>query len=232
MLRRGPALCSLIGLLFAGTASAQTQPAVAQPIGLSLGLRAGYAIPGGNIGKREAQDQDDPLSDGVKGMIPFWLDLGFRITPHLAVGASLQYGYGLLNKDNLQGCNDCSADVIAFGAHVYLHAAPGGGFDPWVGLGAGYEVLHINAVLDQGGQPINAAVSLNGLQYVILQAGGDIATGSAITLGPFFAVSMGKYGSASTSLSIGGRTMKDSRDLQSTSWHQWVTLGLQGRFNL
>lgn len=226
-------LLSSVGLFFAvSPAAAQTQPAAAQPVGLTLGLRAGYALPGGNLGKLEASDDDEPLSDGLKGMVPFWLDVGYRITPHLRVGASLQYGVGVLNDDTFRECTGCSASVIAFGANVYLHGAPGGAFDPWAGLGIGYEVLTIDIALEQLGQRIDGNSTLNGIQYVVLQVGGDIATGSAITVGPFFAASMGKYGSTSSTLTSSGRTMSESRDLQSTSWHQWFTFGVQGQFNL
>jgi len=232
MLRRAR-LFGFFGLFLAAVpAAAQTQPAAAQPVGLSLGLRAGYALPGGNMGKLNASEDDDPLSDGVKGLIPFWLDLGYRITPHFRVGASLQYGFGLLNKDTFRECPDCSASVIAFGANAYLHGAPGGAFDPWAGLGIGYEVLTIDVNLTQGAQRVAGSATVDGIQYFVLQLGADVATGSAITVGPFFAVSMGKYGSTSSTLTAGAVTMNESRDLHSTSWHQWFTFGLQGQFNL
>jgi hypothetical protein len=226
----GPARLSisLLALLVgASTAAAQNQPA--QPIGLSLGLRVGYGIPGGKIGSLDINGGEETvLSDGVKAMVPFGLDVGYRIIPHLAVGASAQYGFGVANEDS-GGCPGCKIDDIALGIHAFLHAAPGGTFDPWVGLGVGYELLSITNQDD----PFNrATVTLKGLQFLVLQLGADVATGSPVSVGPFFAVSAGKYTRSTISGNVGGQSLSRSDDVPRSAWHDWVTLGVQGKFNL
>jgi len=230
MLRPARLALSLLGLLV-GAFPAEAQSPAAQPVGLSLGLRAGYGIPGGSIGALEAGGQSATLSDGVKGMVPFGLDLGYRIIPHLAVGASLQYGFGLAN-DKEDGCQDCTISDLAFGASAYLHAAPTEKFDPWVGLGLGYEILNISA--DQSGSLGGGmtSVDLKGFQFVVLQIGADVATGSAISVGPFFGVSAGRYGKMTASGTLGGQTLNLRQSLARTAWHEWITLGVQGKFNL
>jgi outer membrane protein W len=222
---------SLFGLLaMAAPAAAQNQ-AASQPVGLSLGLRVGYALPGGGIGALEMGDSSEPLSDTVTGMVPFWLDLGYRITPHLGVGLSLQYGFAQINDEEAGDCPECSADVVAVAASVYFHGIPGGKFDPWAGLGVGYELLTLHVDIDQGGQRIQGNAKLEGLQYLILQLGGDFATGSAVTVGPFFAVVAGRYSDTSTTLLAGGSSRSESRDITRPAWHEWVTFGVQGRFD-
>ena len=213
-------------LLMAGTAAAQGQPMEPQPIGLSIGLRFGYGIPGGKLGRLAAGADNTSLSEGVKGMVPFGLDLGFRLMPHLAVGATVQYGLGLANED-MGGCKDCDIDVVGIGAAVYAHALPGGKFDPWAGLGLGYEILSISNKQLEG----EAQAKLEGFQFLIVQAGGDFATGGPITLGPFFSVSLGKYDKAKVTFNPGNGPMTLSRDVQETAWHHWVTAGIQGSFN-
>ena len=220
-------LSSCLLLAAGGTAAAQNQPADPAPVGLSIGLRAGYGIPGGNVGSLSDGGEQLSLSDGVKGMVPFWLDLAYKITPHLGVGASLQYGFGLVNKEKSM-CTDCTVEDIAFSANLYLHAVPGGKFDPWAGIGLGYEILGITNRSPEG----EAKVKLEGFQYLVLQAGGDLATGTAISVGPFFSVSVGRYDTVNTTARLGGRSISQSEDIPKPSWHQWVTLGVQGRFNL
>jgi opacity protein-like surface antigen len=218
-------LCAVLSLALAGTALAQA-PAEPQPIGLSIGLRTGYGLPGGKIGGTESMD-DSSLSDGVTGMVPLWLDLGYRITPHLAVGASVQYGFGIANTD-MDRCPDCTIDIIGIGASVYAHAAPGARFDPWAGLGVGYEIFTVSTRFFED----RVKLRLEGFQFAVLQFGGDFTTSTPITLGPFVAVALGTYDSMTAITTFGGRTASESRDLQNTSWHEWFTLGVQGRFNL
>jgi opacity protein-like surface antigen len=231
MLRSVRLAFSLLGLLVGVSTAAAQSPASPPPVGLSLGVRAGYGIPAGKVGALEAGGDDATLSDGVKGMVPLGLDVAFRITPHLSVGASLQYGFGLSNDKEDGGCKDCTISDISFGASAYLHAAPAEKFDPWVGLGLGYELLDISQdTASLGGG--SASVNIKGFQFIVLQIGADVATGSAISVGPFFGVSAGRYDSASLSGSIGGMTVNQKRDLARTSWHEWLTLGVQGKFNL
>src|SRR3954470_9642976 len=102
--------------------------------GLAIGLRTGYALPAGKIGTTSDQFQGGDLSDSVTGMIPLWIDLGYRFTPNLTVGGFFQYRFGFLNKDNNRDCDGCSVHDLAFGATAQYHFMPGERFDPWAGL--------------------------------------------------------------------------------------------------
>jgi outer membrane protein W len=224
---------SLFGLVAVAVPAAAQNQSGPQPVGLSLGLRVGYAIPGGGIGASPGMGQsNEPLSDSVTGQVPLGLDLGYRITPHLGIGLSLQYGFAQVNDEKVgRDCPDCSADVVAVAASVFFHAIPGGKFDPWAGLGLGYELLTLHVDLSQGGQHVQGSAKLEGLQYLVLQLGGDFATGSAVTVGPYFAFSAGRYDSTSLTLTGPGVANNESRDIERPAWHEWVTFGLQGRFN-
>src|SRR5512145_1208112 len=53
---------------------------------VSLGLRAGYAIPYGDL------QEDSKLSDQLDGQVPIQLDAMYRLTPSTAAGLYFSYG--------------------------------------------------------------------------------------------------------------------------------------------
>src|SRR5260370_23228545 len=143
MIRASFSVGLAIGIVsLASAASAQT----GKPDGLALGLRLGYAIPMGKVAEpsttpANANASGGDLSDGVSGMIPIWLDVGYRLNPNIFIGGFFQYGFGIVNKDTHPACGSCATHDIAFGADVHYHIMPPAPFDPWVGPGTGHEIL-------------------------------------------------------------------------------------------
>jgi hypothetical protein len=215
------------------------QTSAGKPDGFALGLRAGYALPMGKVGKIQStggntSTTDDTLSDALSGMVPIRVDAGYRINPSLYVGGFFQYGFGIINKDKSQVCNQisCSAHDMAFGANVQYHLLPAASFDPWIGAGVGYEIL---AIHESGSVPFGTSqiqldvdANLKGFQFVNLEAGGDFKAAPDFAVGPFVNFAMGQY--SSYSISSGGFEM--SGDLAETGLHEWLTLGVRGQFNL
>src|SRR5205814_1347147 len=138
------------------------------------------------------------LSDAVTGMIPVWIDVGYRLNPNLFIGGFFQYGFGIVNKDKNPGCGSCSAHDIAFGADVHYHILPAASFDPWVGAGIGYEIFGFSS---SSSVPllgnVDLSTSLSGLQFLTLQAGGDFKVTPDFAVGPFVNFALGQYSSAS-----------------------------------
>jgi hypothetical protein len=226
-------LCLSRVALADGTAPGQT--------GIFFGARAGYAIPGGQVMGSDGGGQGTNLSEGFTGLVPFALELGYRVIPNLSVGATLQYGFGLIK--NQGSCGKCSGHDISFGANVYLHAAPDGSFDPWVGVGVGYESLGVSGTLMASDTSFATATfdtTLTGVQFLNVQLGGDFALTPLVSAGPFLGVSFGRYGNISATSNFGGRATIDggggsqtmSQDIDNTAVHEWFTFGLRGRFNL
>jgi hypothetical protein len=200
--------------------------------GIFVGARVGYGLPGGKVGATAPGDNSSDLSDGFKGLVPLTLELGYRVMPHLSLGATLQYGFGIINKDKSDGC-DCTGRDISFGANVYLHAAPFTAFDPWLGVGVGYERLGFSGTQNLGdGGSANFDGSLSGIQFLNLQVGGDFAASPMVSVGPYLGLSLGKYDSISQTTSFNGQNQTMSADIQQTAVHHWVTIGLRCRFNL
>ncbi len=220
--------------------SALTTPAVAeQESGFAFGARTGYALPmgeeqgtvSGPPGSRDAGLAID-LPDDLSGMIPLWLDVGYRIHPNFYVGAFFQYGVGFLNKDHHAACSqvDCSARDIRFGANLHYHISPAASFDPWLGAGIGYEILTIKNSLF--GQSAETSRTLKGFEFLDLQVGGDFRVSEHFVLGPFVSFSIGEYTSWSMTTTAAGVTTTESGDLKNTGPHEWLTIGLRGQFNL
>ncbi|RYE84347.1 MAG: hypothetical protein EOO75_18220, partial [Myxococcales bacterium] len=108
--------------------------------GFEIGLRAGYALP---LGKTAAEVK---LGDVYAAKIPIQLDVGYRITPQVYLGAYGQYGIGVLDSELKDGCDavnvDCSSSNIRFGVNATYHFLTRGTFLPWAGLGFGYEMAY------------------------------------------------------------------------------------------
>lgn len=187
--------------------------------GFSLGLRLGYGIPMGTVVKDDA-GASISLSDGISGKIPIWLDAGWRFDPSMYLGAYFEYGPAFV-KDCPAGI-DCSASDVRLGVNFLYHFAPAASFDPWIGLGIGYEWLNLSvAGIDAG---------YGGWEYVNVQLGGDFAVGAGFALGPYVVFGLGQYGSVSAT--VGGQSASASIPSGNQALHEWLQFGLKGTFNL
>jgi hypothetical protein len=215
------AVCLLGGLSLTGVARAQSARPLDSP-GIDLGVRVGYAIPFGDI----SGDAGNGLASRVSSAVPLILELGYRFDAALTLGAFFQYGFLQVN-DNFCGANgDCSGSVIRLGLQGLYHIDLGRMFVPWVGLGTGYEWGSINATNPLG----NGSESANGWEFLTLQAGGDVSLPPApqIAVGPYVSFSIARYGSGSGR--IGNITF--SGDFTNPAVHEWLQLGVRGRFGL
>lgn len=192
-------------------------PVRASDSGLSFGLRVGYGFGMGDVIKDPDTGVPLALSDGISGEIPIWLDAGYRFNPSLYLGAYFQYAPAF-PKD----CSGCSASNTRLGANLLYHFSPGAGFDPWAGIGFGYEWLNL------GVSGIDAGY--NGWEFVNLQLGGDFPVGQGFTLGPYLVFSLAQYGTVTATVS--GQSGSASIPSGFTTLHEWFQFGIKGTFNL
>ena len=152
---------------------------------IELGLRVGYGYPVGNEGAI-AGASNTSLHDEFSGMIPLWIDAGFRANPNVYVGVFFQYGFAFVNKGQNPQCGpgglSCSGKDLRLGLNAHYHFSPGESFDPWVGVGAGYEWLSFEA--SANGASVSATAG--GFEFGNLQLGGDFAVAPNFGIGPFF----------------------------------------------
>jgi opacity protein-like surface antigen len=196
--------------------------AVAPRGALELGLRIGFGYPVGSEGA-VAGASNNSLHDDISGMIPVWIDAGWRANPNVYVGLFFQYGFAFVNNDQNPDCAQsgvsCSAKDLRLGVNVHYHFSPGESFDPWVGVGAGYEWL----ALDVSAGTLTASETAGGFEFGNLQLGGDFAVAPNLGIGPFFAITLAEYNHLS------GNT---DADLATKSIHGWVMGGVRGVFDI
>lgn len=173
--------------------------------GVEGGYRAGWAFPGGEIAEGFFLD--------TAGMLFLQGDGGYRFIPQLFVGIYLSAGYII---------PDCAENVTCRlwdfrgGVQGQWRFLPFADYTPWVGVGAGYELLLASAsteTTDQSG-------TMHGFELFMVQGGLDIWAPTARGhVGIFVAYSRGRFSS------FGG----DFPDLEAAN-HSWLFLGVRGTF--
>ncbi|HEY4187104.1 MAG TPA: hypothetical protein VGP07_18655 [Polyangia bacterium] len=189
---------------------------------IEVGLRTGYGIPLGHTGRTANDTTDDKLSGSIKGEIPLWLDLGYRIDPQIYVGLSFQYAFGLIPSGVCDAGVSCSVSDLRLDANFIYHLAARQSVDPWLGIGVGYEWLSLKASAQ--GQESNGTAGA--FEFANLQAGADFEVAPGFALGPFVSFSLGEY----QSISFSGVT-SGSMDVVSKSLHEWLLFGVRGAFD-
>jgi hypothetical protein len=217
--------------MLAATAAAEDAPAAAPAaaastdsggggMGITLALRAGYALAFGNAAK------DVKMSDQYKGGVPLQLDALYRVSPAFHVGAYVSYAFISLG-DKINPTGDLSGSWLKYGLQLNYHFAPEASTDFWLGYGIGLEKASAHGSL--GG--IDVSASANGLEFAHIMAGLDFKASDAIKVGPFVDFSIGQY--SSTSVEVNGTEVPGSGgDIKDKAMHMWLYLGLRGAYNL
>jgi len=175
---------------------------------LSLGARIAWAPALGDASK------DSPMTDAVTGQVPIQLDASYRLTPGISAGVFLSYGFAQLAGG---GCGGCSASVTRLGVQgTYAFTEVSPRLVPWVGLGAGLEWLTLKRSV--GGVPVGD--DLAGFELVHVQGGVDYALGRQLAAGPYVLFSLGQY------------TTEEGHAVPAKGLHEWLNLGIRGKFDL
>jgi hypothetical protein len=205
-------------------------PLNARDSGFTLALRLGYGIPFGDT-SANASGAAAPLGDQLQGEIPIWIDVGYRFARSWFVGAYLQLGIGIVNKDKAAGgnlCNQpgvsCKGSDVRLGVEGTYSFSPGQSFNPWIGLGTGYEWVSLQGESSTG----NGEFTFKGWEYFTLQVGGDFSLSRVFALGPYASFGLGQY--SSSNVTLGSTTF--SGDVANMKAHAWLQLGVKGTLNL
>jgi hypothetical protein len=183
------------------------------------GLKVSYGIPGGSAFFGQ------PLSDISSGMIDFEGAVDLVILRRIVVGANIGIGIGSVGGGLGSGCDvddaSCSVLDFDFGIHGEYRFLPDSWINPWVGAGLEYEILILSESV--GGDDTSA--SLGGVD-VDLSAGVDFQYKN-IGGGPFISYRFGSY--TSRSATENGEDI-DNADIAQAEGHDWLMLGLRGRY--
>lgn len=191
-------------LLLAVAAMAMVAVPVVSNAQLQLGARLGYGFTTGEV----VAGAD--LADGVKALIPVQVELNYKLMKNLALGGYFSYAFGMLGDAESDFCDlngiDCSASGMRLGIQAIYDFSPGASFDPWVGLGIGYEWLNLSeGALD---------MTLTGWEFATLQVGADWEISKGFGVGPFLSWGFGQY----SSMDLGGL----SADITDKGTHQVI----------
>jgi hypothetical protein len=190
------------------------------PQGPVFGLRLGVGFPAGRI-----SDEGDPyLGDFVDHQVPIWLEMGYRFTPF--VWGTIQ-GQIAPTSVSFAACGGTGCDAMNYriGADLQLHLGPDQPFDPWLGIGFGYEWLNAEA-LDLN--DVFTEFTFSGWQLPLLEAGMDFAVSPNVALGPYFSWGLGRY--RHVDATQGGVTT--SAHIDNQAYHSWFQIGVKGTFKL
>lgn len=179
------------------------------PSGVEFAFRAGLAVP---FGKVDAEP-GDTLAQTALTLFPIWLDLGWRFSSWFA-GLYVSYAPGANGNALDAVCNPCLPQDVRVGLEVQHHfAAFERAWDPWLGVGAGFEWLLVTSI---GGSGL---AGLQGVELANLQLGVDYRRADRPTMGPFVGLAVGEYLSAFPSLS--------GSSLGPIGAHAWLILGFK-----
>ncbi|MFY2557787.1 outer membrane beta-barrel protein [Corallococcus terminator] len=209
--------------------------------GFALGLSVGYGAPYGELGSVDADDDEsNPVSDLVTGVIPIQLEAGYFFNPNVYLGATFQYGIASLNTDEAD-CDDaagvsvsCSASQLRLGVNLAYHFNVTPKIDPWVSVGVGYEFLNQSVKAEQDGESITAKASVKGFEFIAAQVGLDYRISPKFSVGPFATVTAGQYSTATVSLEssveLPGGDLEESEDLESKKIHGFIYGGIRAQY--
>lgn len=208
-----------------------------------FGARLAFGLPFGGLSGGNGNDLNHTVSNMF---LPLWLDAGFRLASHWYVGSYFSYGLTSLSNQFGSGiCSQqgygCSSSDIRLGIDAIYHVLPDGRFDPWFGLGFGYEWLSDGVSADSshlltfgGGTaqgPANLSFGVSGWEFVNLQAGLDFRLlQNALGVGPFLSFAISQYTSQSIASDFHGGTTGSS--ITNQALHEWFMFGARGDYDL
>jgi hypothetical protein len=207
---------------------------------MDVGLRVGYALPFGEHVAGEA------LHNLAKGAIPIQLDVSLLWPVGFSAGIYGQLSPGIQGKA-LNDCADCSVLAFSAGLQAAFHFNPLQSFDPWVGLGVGFEGLNVSQetsvpALTSTGSVVQvdatAHATLWSLPQIQVQAGFDFGTEN-FRIGPWGSVSWARATSLNSEVDCADQGLcgdevfaERSAPVASESQanHYWVQFGLRGSY--
>jgi hypothetical protein len=190
--------------------------------GLSFGVRAGVGLPGGMVTAPTPATNFGGASTGLASdafgvMIPITIDITYRLSPHWSVNAYLGVGYATAANCSSAGTDDaaCSYTIYRVGGEVQYRVLPDRLFQPWVALGAGWEVGN---QFDTDAESGSSQDSTSGFEFAHIALGLDLRALDTVGFGPYFETTFCEYEQA-TSSNLNGYV------------HEWFIFGARVRYD-
>jgi hypothetical protein len=178
---------------------------------VEIGIATGYSQGGGKVGGGMA-DLQDLAGPGAA----VELDVGYRITPNLMLGA---YGSFAGYQEGDLIANGSSVFGASAGVQAAWHFRPDMSLDPWLSLGGGWKGLWLEP--DAG-----KTTSLQGLDLARVQAGVDYRVSPDVSISPIIGGSLGMFISEDSPMTNGYTELKN-KEVNFTGF-----AGIAGRFDI
>jgi outer membrane protein W len=196
-----------------------------------FGVRLAFGLPFGGATGANGDNLDHAISNMIA---PLWLDGGFRFASNWYAGGYFMFGLtSLADQFAMGSCKlngvGCSSNDTRLGVNLHYHVLPDGQFDPWFGVGFGYEWL--SQSLSASAQNISRSAGVSGWEFVNFQAGLDVhVLKGALGVGPFLSLTIDQYNSSSVPSDNMGGTM--SKSITDQTIHEWFLFGVRGVYDL
>lgn len=207
-------------------------------VGPQFGARVGYAFGTGIVYSGFS------VTDGSRGAMPLIVDLGWRFLPQLYAGLYGQYA-PVFTKTNDVECFEaftCTTQDYRFGLQADFHPLPRSRYDPYIGVGWGYEILHAKVsgpqvVPTPGGlvpATVEASAINRGWEFGTIIVGFDGRIDPAVGVGLFASASLNEYNvhTGTQNVMVGG-TQVSSAPLPDVNHglHELYIAGVRGTIN-
>jgi hypothetical protein len=151
-------------------------------------------------------------------------EIGWRADRRVVVGAFAAFAPTVpaLCRD----ASDCTKSVgsdLRAGAEVQFYPGHLGAFEPWLGVGAGYEWL--TAPFSDAGT--SSTRSYKGAEVALLELGVDWRTARAFAFGPFASAALGRFTSEELSTPAG----RFATTPNPAERHGWIMVGFRMGFD-
>lgn len=144
--------------------------------GPELGLRLGLTNASG------AFESGNPVGNSVAGMLPLWVDAGYRVYDRWFLGFYWQYALGIRSSTSSTECEDCVHSGIHYGLQVNYSVLRGKRAHIWVGLGFGHQSFEtVDEVTKQG-------TAYEGWEPLSVHLGSAWRPTLGVEIGPYFSM--------------------------------------------
>ncbi len=194
--------------------------------GFALSVRAGIAVPGGDVDG----EPNSKLSDGIEQAVPLQLEGTYGLTS-VPLELGLFAGYGIGTKGTQLQDSTGSIAARSYGALLNYVYSSDTSSRKWLGVFVGKDDL----LFSKSTNGVDVSSTISGVQAG-LGVGAEWSLGSVLSVGPFASVAVGQYQSltktaSGTDTSSGTYvSYTKSEDAVNKATHEWLSFGLRGRF--
>lgn len=194
--------------------------------GFQLALRAGVALPIGSAAGASGTQTDRSMGSFVSTQVPFTLDIGWKVIPHLFLG--IYGGFAAGGGGYTYNCGDtqihCVSVSLRAGLQAQVNILPARKVNPWVGYGIGFDSTAVG--VSREGTSDTDSYGFGGWDFAQLMAGIDFRLTKVFGIGPYGQLTLGQY--SATSAKVAGT--QTSGSVENSAMHEWLALGVRGTF--